>query len=436
MVSGDSLQLDSVGDDAATQLPLVELPPCSRAGDRLKILYLTHRIPFPLDRGDRIRCHHIIRQLSTHHDLTVAAVDQTPPTYGATTFLEEHCEHWMTAELGFARRWTGATTSVLRGGPITTGYFYDRHLAERIDKLANRKVFDLLLLDCSNMARYRELPSLEQLPCLVDLVDVDSQKWRRAAELNSGLKSVVYRREHSRVEQVERELIDSAAAVMVVSEAEAELLREVHPDAKPAVITNGVDHVKYSRPSDHERSNDLVFVGVLDYSANVDGLLWFAEHVWPGLHKSRPKTTFTIVGKNPVPEIRRLASQPGISVNANVSDVRPSLWNSKLAVIPLRLARGVQNKVLEAMAAHVPVVASAAACGGIAARDQHELVQANDPEEWSATILRLLSDVDERQRLSDTALNYVRDHHSWAQTLAPLDQLVRDTVGARSTIAS
>jgi glycosyltransferase involved in cell wall biosynthesis len=232
------------------------------------------------------------------------------------------------------------------------------------------------------------------------------------------------------VRQLEAELVQQSQAVTVVSAVEAAVLREFCPHAAVHVISNGVDLEYFGQPTDDVAcGNDAmstpacpqcVFVGALDYLPNVDGILWFAREVWPGVHARIPRAKLVLVGHKPVAAVRQLLSQPGIEVIGGVPDVRPYLSRSRIVVVPLRIARGVQNKVLEAMAAGKPVIASPQALEGLLVAPVKHIYRAATPAQWISHICSLLADDTERQRLAAAGLSFVRRHHRWESCLQPL----------------
>ncbi len=232
---------------------------------------------------------------------------------------------------------------------------------------------------------------LAGVPALVDLVDVDSEKWFQYAAESRGVQRWLYRIEGRRLRRLEQSLPPRAKAITLVSDCEAELYRSFCPADSVHAIPNGVD-LDYFRPgrdSDVASSQDCVFVGALDYWANIDGVHWFCDEVWPEVRRRRPEATFTLVGSRPSSPVRRLAQRPGIRLAGDVPDVRPYLAEAALVVVPLRIARGIQNKVLEALAMAKAVIATPEALEGIAVEPEVHVCQAGTPAQWIETITAL-----------------------------------------------
>jgi sugar transferase (PEP-CTERM/EpsH1 system associated) len=265
------------------------------------------------------------------------------------------------------------------------------------------------------MVQFTEIPELAGTPLVVDLVDVDSQKWFDYAAASSGWKKWLFNMEARRVRRLESSLAQRADAVTLVSDAEADIYRSFCPNGKTHAVFNGVD-LDYFRPDfpvEQREPNECVFVGVLDYRANVESLIWFCDMVWPHVKARRPEAVFCIVGKNPTTSIRALAARAGIRLVGEVPDVRPYLAESRFSVAPLQIARGVQNKVLEAMAMGTPVIASPQALEGLAAKNGIHAVAASDPRDWQTAMCDLFSDDGRCQQLGREGRAYVEQHHHW-----------------------
>jgi sugar transferase (PEP-CTERM/EpsH1 system associated) len=216
----------------------------------------------------------------------------------------------------------------------------------------------------------------------------------------------------------------------VVTEAEADLLRQFAPGAPVFAVGNGVD-LDYFRPAAGPEEPACVFVGALDYRPNVDAACWFCREVWPHVRRARPEATLRLVGRRPVPAVQALAAVAGVEVVGQVPDVRPYLRRSAVSVAPLRIARGVQNKVLEALAMARPVVASPTTLAGLRGPATPGVLMASSPEEWAAAVIRLLDDEPLRRRLGADGRSYVAEGHCWDRCLEPfLDLLDLSRTGA------
>jgi sugar transferase (PEP-CTERM/EpsH1 system associated) len=283
--------------------------------------------------------------------------------------------------------------------------------------------FDAALASSSGVAGYlaRAQPGV---PAVVDLIDVDSQKWFDYADAAAGLRSWVYRQEGRRVRRLETELAGWARALTVVSEREAELLRPFCPREVIHVVPNGVD-LNYFRPAGPPGpESGAVFVGALDYRPNVDAASWFCQEVWPLVRRLHPNAMLRLVGRKPVPEVLRLQAVPGVEVVGQVPDVRPYLADAAVAVAPLRIARGVQNKVLEALAMGKAVVGSPQALGGLPRWREAPVLCATSVTEWVEQVCQVLADEELLSRLGAQGRQYAEDHFNWERCLSPFAALL------------
>jgi sugar transferase (PEP-CTERM/EpsH1 system associated) len=333
-------------------------------------------------------------------------------------------------EHGGLFRWVRALGSLMLGGSISEGAFWSPTLAGEVAGWCRQWRYSAAIASASSLGPYLELPEVRGLPAVVDLMDVDSQKWRDYSGRSGLLHSAVYSVEAARVEALERRLAARAKALLVVSEAEAELLRKAVPNAPVEVVPNGVD-LEYFQAS-AEAGEGCVFVGALDYFPNVDGAVWFCREVWPLVIQRRPRERLRLVGRRPTDDVKRLGGVDGVEVVADVPDVRPYLAGAAVVVAPLRVARGIQNKVLEGMAMARPVVASPQALQGLRGRGEVPVVEACRPEAWAEEIVALLGDAARCRELGKQGRRFVEGHHAWGPCLAGLDELLARATGRHS----
>jgi sugar transferase (PEP-CTERM/EpsH1 system associated) len=392
-----------------------------------RVLYVTHRVPYPPDKGDRIRNFHVLRALARRAEIWLVALADEPVPPETLAALREHCVRVAVVPVAGKRRWFRAAVSALRGRSLTEGLFREP-AADRVatEFLAEAR-FDAALVSASGLAPMLRRKPLRDLPAFVDLVDVDSQKWLDFADAAgvSGLMRRVYRFEGHRLRKLERELPGWAAAVAIVSPAEAEVYESFAAAGTATVATNGVDLDYYAPvPADAPTVPACVFVGALDYLPNVDAAVHFARHVWPLVRARVPDAEFHVVGRKPTAEVRALGELPGVVVVGQVPDVRPFVARGAVVVCPMRLSRGLQNKVLEAMAMAKPVVAGPPALAALSAVPGRDLLCAETPAEWADALAGLLNDPARRRELGANARRFVEAHHHWDRCLEPLVNLV------------
>ena len=390
---------------------------------------LTHRVPYPPDRGDRIRAYHLLEAMSRRFDVTLAAIADEPVAPSSLARLESLCEQVMITEARPMQRRAAAARALLTGQAITPAAMFDRALAQRLIRHHEQEPFDAVLTYCTGMVGYaRLLVSLPQPPRhVLDLVDVDSLKWSGFAESTRGPMRLVYQAESRRLRAVEAGRVVPFDTVTVISEAEAQRYAQHVTDRhQPVVVGNGVDLDRFM-PGPPACEPVLVFTGVMSYKPNVDAVTWFARQVMPRVIAAVPEARFDIVGKSPSPQVAALDELPGVRVIGPVEDTADALRASMLAVAPMKIAPGVQNKVLEAMACGLPVVCSSAAASGIDATAGEHLLVSDAAADVAAQCVRLLSNPDERARLGSAARCRVQERYDWASAAAPMLDLLENT---------
>ena len=389
-----------------------------------RLLFITHRVPYPPDKGERVRAFHEIRALSEHFEVVVAALSHGPADIESAAALEQWCGGVLVGPAGGAAGLIRGGISLLAGRSVTQGYFQSRRLGKLIADESARRPFDVVVGYCSSM-----LPYVLAVPAkgrVMDLVDVDSAKWASYADETRWPKSWLFRREAKTVARLERKALECCDAALLVSDAEADAMGS--GDKRALAISNGVD-AEFFSPDAVEQADlgpaGLVFTGSMDYRPNVEGVCWFAREVWPELKTNLPELTLTVVGRNPTAALQRLAEIPGIAVTGSVPDVRPYLAGAAVAICPLHIARGIQNKVLEAMAMGKAVVASPQAIEGIDLRVGVEAIRADSPAQWQHAVTTLLADRNARDSLGAAARACVQNTYGWPARMAPLVSLCR-----------
>ena len=387
-----------------------------------RVLYLTHRVPFPPDKGDRIRTYHLLRQMAKHGRVWLGCPADEPVTADTLAALNGLCERVAAVPVGRRARWAKAALSLAAGGSLSEGLFASKSLARVLRQWTAEAKFDAVVLSSSALVPYLRDPALASIPAVVDLIDVDSQKWLDFAAASRPPKRWLYTLEAARVRKLERALAGRARAVAVVSRAEADVYDSFTQVGAATVATNGVD-LDYFAPVEADRDDpglSLAFVGALDYMPNVDAAVWFAREMWPAVRAKFPAAEFRVIGRNPTPAVRALAAVPGVKLVGQVPDVRPFVASAAVVVVPLRLARGVQNKVLEAMSMAKAVVAAPAALAALGTEPGVHLLSASTPQEWVDSVCGLLADPLRRRQLGVAARQYVEQYHHWERCLHPL----------------
>jgi sugar transferase (PEP-CTERM/EpsH1 system associated) len=389
----------------------------------LRVLYLTHRVPFPPDKGDRIRTYHLLRQMAKRGRVWLGCLADEPVSPETLAALNSLCERVAVVPVGRRSRWARALWSLARGGSLSEGLFASNELTRVLRAWAAEAGFGAVVASSSALVPYLRDRSLAGVPSVVDLIDVDSQKWLDFAAASQPPKKWLYKLEAARVRKLEKSLAGWVKAASVVSRAEADVYDSFTQVGAATVATNGVDQ-EYFAPSEpggsSPRTPALAFVGALDYLPNEDAAVWFAREMWPAIRAKFPTAEFRIIGRSPTPAVRALATIPGVNLVGQVADVRPFVASAAVVVVPLRLARGVQNKVLEAMSMAKAIVAAPASLAALQTVNGVHLLSASTPPEWVEAVCELLANPLKCRHLGVAARQYVEEHHHWERCLQPL----------------
>jgi polysaccharide biosynthesis protein PslH len=336
------------------------------------LLFLVHRIPYPPNKGDKVRSFHLLRYLSSRYRVLLGALMDDP----ADAVHVERLGEWATEHciVPIEPRWQRlcSLSGMLTGEALSCSYFRHSRLSAWVRRQRSRSDLTRVLVYSSSMASYVIGNEWAGHRRIADLVDVDSAKFAQYGREQSGAMGYIYRREALRLGAFERRIAAEFDRTLLVTEPETRLLRELAPESAARIdcMENGVDTAYFDPaiavPSPYaEAVPVVVFTGAMDYPPNIDAVCWFVRDIWPQVRKQLPTAEFWIVGARPAAAVLALREAPGVAVTGTVPDVRPYLRHAWLSVAPLRLARGVQNKVLEAMAMELPVCASAEALEGI-----------------------------------------------------------------------
>jgi sugar transferase (PEP-CTERM/EpsH1 system associated) len=393
------------------------------------LLFLAQRLPFPPTKGEKIRAFHDLKYLAQWYDIHLGCLIDDPDDLQYVDALRPMCRDIHVARVNRRFGRIASLRGLLTNEALSVTYFRNRGLTAWARKVVETIQPAVTFVYSSNMAPViLDLPKTGTL--VVDLVDVDSEKWRALAETTKGAMRLVYRREWRKIAELERRVAHESDLSVFVSDAEARLFAGQHPDCAARIrgVSNGVDHRYFDPALDHPPVYDTsrpnyVFTGTMDYPPNADAVVWFATEILPLIRRTVPDARFHIVGSNPNLDVLRLARLDGVLVSGRVPDVRPYIAHATAGVAPMRIARGIQNKVLEAMAMARPVVLTSGALEGIVADPVTETILADTAQAFAAACCRMATTTEGAAIGAAARARIIRDY-DWDVTLRRFDDIL------------
>ncbi len=392
------------------------------------LLFVCHRIPYPPNKGDKIRSWHLLKHLSQHFRVFLGTFVDDPADWQYLPQVEAVCEEVLAWPLHPVRARLRSLVALLTGEALSLPYYRNASLQSWVNTVVQREGIVQAVAFSSPMAQYLERAPAGLQRRVVDFVDVDSDKWAQYAEHKQWPMSAVYRREARCLLAYERQVAAAMEVGTFVSDSEAALFRELAPESAARVdyFNNGVDRDYFSpvegsqNPYGDQPGPVLVFTGAMDYWPNEDAVDHFARDILPVLQQSHKDLRFFIVGSRPSTKVQSLAGLPGVSVTGRVEDIRPYIQYATAAVAPMRVARGVQNKVLEAMAMGRPVLVSAMGLEGIPARDGEHVYLVETAAHYEAALARVMA--GEGEVLGAGGRHLVQAQFDWEANLASVSR--------------
>jgi polysaccharide biosynthesis protein PslH len=396
----------------------------------VRVLFLTHRLPYAPNRGDRIRAHHLLRTLSAHADIDLVSLVHDEEEAGHAGALQPWVDSVRVAPVSRWRNLARCVPALATSLPLTHVMLDSYDVTPAIEEVCATRTPDVVLAYCSGMAKYIFSPLLRRIPSIVDMVDVDSSKWTALSRSAAPLKRWVLSREARQLAVFEAHAAEHAFATLTINERERQTLSTLAPAARVESVPNGIDYDFFKPAAGPSAQPNVVFVGVMNYAPNEQGAMWMVEHVWPRIRAMRPDARLSIVGSHPTPAIRRLQSaEHGITITGEVPDVRPYLWSAAVAVAPLQIARGLQNKVLEAVASGIPCVVTPTVAGGLPPQVLTACPTASEPAQFAGSVVDLLGrSPEERRAIAGSA--HV-ESLNWPIQLAPVLTLLDEAARSR-----
>jgi polysaccharide biosynthesis protein PslH len=389
----------------------------------VNVLLLTHRLPYAPNRGDRIRAYHLVRALAQRHDVSLLSLVHDAEEASRAPEVGGVCIDYEVVPVPkIANRLRGAL-GLASHRPLTHALLSAPGVEAALQRLVAARHPAVVVAYGTGMARYVFEQPLRHLPFVLDMVDVDSEKWREQAKRSSAPMRWVYARERRTLAAFEVHASTAAATTLVANERERLVMAGAAPDADVRVVPNGIDAAWFAPTGPPLPSSTVVFAGVMNYAPNVEAVVWFVTRVWPLVLARRPEARLVIVGASPAPAVQALAGDK-VTVTGRVEDTRPFLWRAAVSVAPLLQARGIQNKVLEAVAAGLPTVITPVVSEGLPAEVMPAVRVASSAEPFATAVVDMLAlSPDDRRRLAGSA---GLDGLTWTARLAPLTDILSD----------
>jgi polysaccharide biosynthesis protein PslH len=400
----------------------------------MQILFLTHRLPYPPDKGERIRAFHELRYLAARHDVDLFCFADSAECADHQQYLRGICRSVYVEVLQRPVRLLQGVGNFLVGRPLSFGYFHSRKFDNKVQEALRSRNYDVIFIYCSSMAS--SVPQPAPAPIVVDFVDADSQKFRQYASRSGLLSRWLYAREAHAVAVAEQSLGQRAALAFATTQHDARELGGSGVTSFPvAVMANGVQVPDIPDVQDQTELRELkpfaLFLGTMNYPPNFDAAVYFARDIFPLVRKTNPELKFVIVGRDPNRQVRELAKIPGVMVTGAVPDASLYFRNADVSVAPFRISQGFHNKIAESLAVGIPVVTTSRAMAGVGLGERDGLFVADTTQEFADTVIRLLKDPALRQGLRQRAPS-VAQRLSWDVRLSKMEQLIVQALAVKS----
>ena len=384
----------------------------------MKIFVLLPRIPYPLEKGDKLRAFNQIKQLAKHNEIILCALNDNPKVNQQDAFraLQPYCQSISFVKFNKLQIFLGLIRAFFKGWPMQCGYFYNRKAAKKVNALIAKHKPDMLygqLLRVAEYIRHKDLPKT------LDYQDIFSYGMKRRADVASCFTRPIYNMEYRRLRQYEAAIFDDFDVRSIISEPDRALFPHEKRD-EILIIPNGVDH-DYFKPQEREKKYDLVFTGNMSYPPNVNAVEYLANEILPIVWKTRPETTLYIAGATPDPKVKKAASER-IIVSGWLDDIRDAYAQSRVFIAPMRIGTGLQNKLLEAMSMRLPAITSPLANASLGAKPDEEILIGSNAEEMARNIITLLNDTQKAEQIAQAGFEFTNRVYDWGKATEKLEE--------------
>ena len=386
----------------------------------MKIFVLLPRIPYPLEKGDKLRAYNQIKQLAKNNEIVLCALnDKNIDQQKAFQALQPYCGSINFIKLSKLRILTGLIRAFFKGLPMQCGYFYNRQAARKVDTLIAKHQPDMLY---GQLVRVAEYIRHKDIPKAIDYQDVFSYGMKRRRDIASWITRPVYHMEYQRLRRYEAKVFDEFDVKTIISQPDRDLIP--HPKHEEIlIIPNGVDH-EFFKPRQEEKRYDVVFTGNMSYAPNVNAVEYLANEILPIVWKTLPEAKMYIAGATPDPKVKKAASER-IIVSGWLDDIRDAYAQSRVFIAPMRIGTGLQNKLLEAMSMGLPAITTPLANASLGAKPNEEILVGNNAEELAQHIITLLTDQGKAAQIAQAGYDFTNRVYDWGKSTEILEQAMK-----------
>ena len=389
--------------------------------DEMKIFILLPRIPYPLEKGDKLRAFNQIKQLAKHNEIVLCALNDNAKVSEQDAFraLQPYCQSINFIRFNKLQILLGLVRAFFKGLPMQCGYFYNRKAAKKVNALIAKHKPDMLygqLLRVAEYIRHKDIPKA------IDYQDIFSYGMKRRADIASFITRPIYNMEYHRLARYEAAIFDDFNVRTIISEPDRKLFPHEKRD-EILIIPNGVDH-DFFKPQEREKKYDLVFTGNMSYPPNVNAVEYLANEILPIVWKTRPETTLYIAGATPDPKVKKAASDK-IIVSGWLDDIRDAYAQSHVFLAPMRIGTGLQNKLLEAMSMRLPAITSPLANASLGAKPNEEILIGSNAEEMAQNIITLLTDTEKAGQIAQAGFDFTNRVYDWGKATERLEEAMK-----------
>lgn len=384
----------------------------------MRILFLLSRVPYPIEKGDKLRAYHHLQYLSKRHEIILVALNRGPADERSVAKIKEFCSQVHVIQFGYIQIILNLIRAFFTGKPLQVGYFYNGRGQKKIDRLITelkpQHIF-CQLLRVSEYVRHANIPKS------LDYQDVFSTGMKRRAETSSWWLRPLFLLEYRRLLRYEHAVFSDFDNKIIISAPDRDLIP--HPaNNQIVVVPNGVDH-DYFKPVFREKTFDVVFTGNMGYPPNVNAAEYLVSEIIPIVRTKIPGITVMLAGATPHQRVQALANEK-IKVTGWVEDMRESYAASKIFIAPMRIGTGLQNKLLEAMSMGLPCITSVLANQALGAAENREILVGRSPEEFANHIFRLLTDPEFARKIAVAGKTYVDSTYDWENSTMAIETLM------------